>query len=68
MGLFLSADTGRCCGSGQCVSALPEVFDQDDSDGLVVLLVARPPAELSAAVYEAVDCCPAGALSVREEN
>jgi len=67
MGLLLRTDTEKCCSSGQCAAALPEVFDQDDTDGRVVLLVERPPAELTDAVYEAVDCCPAGAITAREE-
>ncbi|WP_435807660.1 ferredoxin [Streptomyces canus] len=65
MGLFLSTDTEKCCSSGQCAAALPEVFDQDDTDGRVLLLQERPPADLAGAVYEAVDCCPAGAITVR---
>lgn len=65
--LLLSADTDKCCSSGQCAAALPEVFDQDDVDGRVLLLVERPPAELTREVYAAVDCCPAGAITVREE-
>ncbi|MFD7061130.1 ferredoxin [Streptomyces sp. NPDC059906] len=67
MRLFLSTDTGKCCSSGQCVAALPEIFDQDDTDGRVVLLVEHAPSALSRELYEAVDCCPAGAITVREE-
>jgi ferredoxin len=31
----VSVDRGRCCGSGNCVMTAPEVFDQDDAEGLV---------------------------------
>nr|WP_079187727.1 ferredoxin [Streptomyces sp. CB02414] len=65
--MLLSTDTDKCCSSGQCASALPEIFDQDDTDGRVLLLVERPSAELTREVYAAVDCCPAGAITVREE-
>ncbi|MFF3378940.1 ferredoxin [Streptomyces sp. NPDC002680] len=68
MALVLTTAPEKCCSSGQCAAALPEVFDQDDTDGRVVLLVARPPAELADAVHEAVDCCPTGAIAVREER
>lgn len=68
MELELTTDPEKCCSSGQCAAALPEVFDQDDTDGRVVLLMARPSAELADALREAADCCPAGAITVREER
>ncbi len=58
-------DTGRCCGSGNCVRILPSVFDQDEDQGLVVLREPEPSDELAPAVYEAVELCPAGAIAVR---
>jgi ferredoxin len=61
-------DTDLCCSSGQCAAALPEIFDQDDADGRVILLVERPSAELTAAVLEAVDCCPGGAITAEEND
>lgn len=56
-----------CIGSGMCALTAPEVFDQDDEDGLVLVLRARlpqsgPDAE---AAREAAVLCPAGAISVR---
>lgn len=42
----------------------PEVFDQDDEDGLVLLRRAEPPADAVDRVRLAVDLCPAGAISV----
>ncbi|MEV4759277.1 ferredoxin [Micromonospora sp. NPDC049559] len=58
-------DRERCCGSGNCVLAAPEVFDQDDADGLVLLRRAEVPPELADGVRRAVDLCPAGALGLR---
>ncbi|WP_412538310.1 (4Fe-4S)-binding protein [Longispora sp. K20-0274] len=56
-----------CCGSGQCALRLPEVFDQSDVDGTVVLLAERPAEALRAALREAVLTCPSGAIEVSED-
>ncbi|WP_399880088.1 ferredoxin [Streptomyces sp. BBFR51] len=61
----VSAERGRCAGAGQCVLAAPAVFDQDDEEGLVLVLVERPPESQSDAVREAVWSCPSGALTLR---
>jgi hypothetical protein len=42
----------------------PEVFDQRDEDGVVVLLDPEPGEALRATVREAADMCPSGAISV----
>ncbi|MFE1010316.1 ferredoxin [Streptomyces sp. NPDC058794] len=55
----------RCVGAGQCVLAAPAVFDQDEQDGLVVVLVERPTETQSDAVNDAVWACPSGALTFR---
>ncbi|GAB2702655.1 ferredoxin [Kitasatospora kifunensis] len=60
--MLVHIDQDKCCGAGHCVLAAPEVFDQRDEDGIVVLLDARPPAELQQAVREAADVCPAAAI------
>ncbi|MFI9644065.1 ferredoxin [Micromonospora sp. NPDC051925] len=62
--LQVAVDRGRCCGSGNCVLAVPEVFDQDDADGLVLLRDPAPRAALRERVQRAVDLCPAGAIRV----
>ncbi|MEU8248871.1 ferredoxin [Nonomuraea sp. NPDC048916] len=59
-------DRSRCCGAGQCVLLAPEVFDQGEDDGLVVLLEAEPAERLRAAVREAAAVCPTGAVEVSE--
>ncbi|MFJ4675349.1 MULTISPECIES: ferredoxin [Kitasatospora] len=64
--MIVHVDRDRCCGAGQCVLAAPEVFDQSDEDGTVVLLDARPPAELVREVADAVAACPAGAIRLEE--
>ncbi|MFL6121293.1 ferredoxin [Actinophytocola sp.] len=62
----VSVDQEKCCGAGTCVLLAPEVFDQRDSDGLVVLLDEVPPAELHETVREAASVCPGVAISVAE--
>lgn len=59
-------DEDKCCSGGQCVLAAPDVFDQRDSDGVVIVLDARPGPEQRAAVEEAVQICPAAAITVAE--
>jgi ferredoxin len=60
----IAADTDRCVGAGQCVLIAPDVFDQGEDDGLVVVLDTEPVSGHRATVLEAVELCPARALSV----
>jgi ferredoxin len=57
-------DRDKCIGSGQCVLRVPEVFDQGDDDGLVVLLETNPRVELRESVRSAASFCPSGAISI----
>jgi ferredoxin len=59
-------DHDRCIGSGQCVLLAPDVFDQRDEDGIVVLRQENPPAELENDVFEAAQVCPGLAISVED--
>ncbi|MFE0027843.1 ferredoxin [Amycolatopsis sp. NPDC059021] len=56
------ADPVACIGSGVCALRVPEVFDQDEDDGTVVLLRAEPGPGETDAVLEAIESCPARAL------
>jgi ferredoxin len=58
----VEVDTDKCCGAGTCVLVAPDVFDQGDDDGIVILLDATPAPELHAAVREAASVCPAAAI------
>ncbi|GII80326.1 ferredoxin [Sphaerisporangium rufum] len=62
--MLINADTGRCIGAGMCALTAPEVFDQSEDDGTVVVLDAEPGPERAAAVRRAVQVCPSGALSL----
>lgn len=60
-------DRDKCISAGQCVLAAPEVFDQDDEEGLIQLLQQNPAADLHDPVREAADNCPALAIELREQ-
>ena len=60
-------DEARCVGAGQCVMAAPEVFDQRDEDGIVVLLKERVGPDEFVMIREAAALCPAAAIMMRED-
>jgi ferredoxin len=62
----VSVDQDKCCGAGTCVLLAPDVFDQRDEDGIVVLLDPRPAEDLHEIVREAASVCPGLAISVDE--
>lgn len=66
MNLKVEVDVPKCVASGQCVMLAPEVFDQRDDDGMVILLDDTPPAELHDAVRESATVCPAAAIRLAE--
>jgi ferredoxin len=55
-----------CIGAGQCVATAPEVFDQGDDDGLVVLLTDSPSPESYDRVRDAAHVCPAQAIELSD--
>ncbi|MET8981838.1 ferredoxin [Streptomyces sp. NPDC004539] len=63
----ISVDRSACCGAGNCVLLAPDVFDQGEDDGVVVLLAAAPAPEHEAAAREAAAVCPTSAITVRED-
>jgi ferredoxin len=58
----VEVDEPKCIAAGQCVLSAPEVFDQRDEDGIVVVLIDEPGTELHAAVKDAAVLCPAAAI------
>ncbi|MFI2507561.1 ferredoxin [Streptomyces sp. NPDC018972] len=62
----VSVDRDLCIGAGQCVLSAEDVFDQDLHDGLVVLRTPDPSLAELDAVRDAVDRCPAGAITLHE--
>ncbi|MEV6126898.1 ferredoxin [Streptomyces violaceusniger] len=63
----VTVDEDKCCAAGTCVLIAPEVFDQREDDGVVILLDAAPAGSLHAAVRECDAVCPAGAIHVGED-
>jgi ferredoxin len=61
-------DRDLCIGAGQCVRAAAEVFAQDASTGLVILLKESPDPLLRRAVEEAVDHCPVRAITIEDKG
>ncbi|MEY9929285.1 ferredoxin [Catenulispora sp. GP43] len=64
----VQADRTKCMGAGMCALNAPEVFDQDEEEGLVVVLDAEPPAQRRFAVRDAAQLCPASAISLVEDE
>lgn len=62
----LHVDRERCIGAGMCVLTAPDVFDQDEDEGLVELLESPPAAGHEDAVREATRVCPSGAIWLDE--
>lgn len=56
----------KCVAAGQCVLLAPQVFDQREEDGVVVLLDETPGPELHDAVRESAMVCPAAVIHVVE--
>jgi ferredoxin len=64
--MHVEVDVPKCVASGQCVLIAPEVFDQRDDDGMVILLDESPAPEHHAAVREAALVCPSAAIRLTE--
>jgi ferredoxin len=61
----VEVDQDRCVGAGMCSLTDPQVFDQDEVDGTVVLLDPTAVGH-EAQAREAAHLCPAGAIRVVE--
>lgn len=46
-----------------CSLLVPQVFDQDEEDGRVVLVDPAPPPERHDAVRQAIQACPCSVIS-----
>jgi len=63
----IEVDEARCVAAGQCVVAAPDVFDQRDDDGIVVVLDATPDPRYDDGVRAAAAVCPAAAIRLAGE-
>ena len=64
--MHVEVNVPKCVASGQCVLIAPEVFDQRDDDGMVILLDDSPGPEHHDNVREAALVCPAAAIRLTE--
>lgn len=64
--MHLKVDVARCIGGGQCVLSAPQLFDQNDDDGTVILLGQPEPGEEEDA-RQAARVCPATAIEIVED-
>ena len=54
----IQVDRDRCRGAGQCALTAPEVLEQSDDAGTVVVLDEQPPPALEALARRAAALCP----------
>jgi ferredoxin len=62
----VTVDQNICASSGNCVMNAPELFDQRDEDGVVVLLNEHPSPEQSEGARQAAAACPAQAIHIED--
>ena len=66
MTMHVEADQRACVASGMCAATAPAVFTQGESDGVVRVLLPEVPESERAAVRDAAECCPVGALKITD--
>ena len=66
MQVKVTVDQNICASSGNCVMNAPELFDQREEDGVVVLLNEHPSAEQAEGARRAAAACPALAIHIEE--
>jgi ferredoxin len=64
----IQVDRDLCRGAGQCALAAPELFDQSDDDGTVVVLDEQPPTDLQERARLAAALCPNSVIRVLAET
>ena len=67
----VTVDQPKCVSAGNCVAYAPDVFDQDEDDGSVILLEANPTPDRRLPdraddVRQAAEACPAHAIFVQD--
>ena len=62
----VSIEPRKCIAAGQCVLKAPMVFDQQEEDGIVILLNEHPENGDAEAARLAARLCPAEVISVSE--
>lgn len=58
----------RCIAAGFCVAAAPDLFDQNEDDGIVILLSENLPQERIEPARTAARKCPTAAIEILEDT
>jgi len=61
----IKVDVDRCIAGGQCVLSAPDLFDQNDDDGTVILL-GQPNPDQEEDARQAARVCPAAAIDLKD--
>lgn len=64
--MVIDADPDLCVGSGMCALTAPDLFDQSQDDGTVVVLRPVPADRELDDARDAVRRCPSGALKLTD--
>lgn len=62
----VTVDQPKCVSAGNCVAHAPDVFDQDEDDGSVILLDEFPARDRADDVRQAAEACPAHAIFIQD--
>jgi ferredoxin len=62
----IQIDYEWCRGAGQCALNAPQLFDQSDDDGTVIVLDEEPPPELQDSARLAAALCPNAVIRIVE--
>jgi ferredoxin len=64
----VSVDTDVCEGYASCTLEAPQVFDLDEDDNVVVLLMPNPPEDMRTEVARAARLCPTHAITLLDDE
>jgi ferredoxin len=62
----VSVEADKCVAAGHCVLTAADVFDQNEDDGVVIVLDDEPGPQHHDAVRQAAQLCPAAAIRLSE--
>lgn len=63
----VTATRNTCIGAAQCSQSAPNVFTQDDDEGLVEILDADPPEAEWENVRQAENLCPSASIHLKDD-
>lgn len=64
----IKVEADKCICAGHCVVEAPQLFDQSEEDGTVILIEAHPPEPLHSAARAAARLCPALAIQILQHQ